>query len=517
MKKNFYKILCLATLAFSLILFAQEKTHIIKLKPLHGVTETTNFPKFTFKGYVDGSLQKGLEQYSNDNFGFREWAIRLYNQFCWTCFHKTFTYVMIGKEGYLYEPFFVQDYYESLMYSYANNNEDLLQKFNIEAKRLYKVQEILKDYDVSLFVACLPGKERIYPEYLPENKWYHHSPKGIVAIEAYPKIFDSIGVNYVNISSWFEQMKDTFNYPLFTQNGTHWSNLSVTYASDSLIRYMEFISKKNIKNIQIGKPYPAKTRVPDNDLEDLFNLMFPMKNRQNYYADVSVIPDSTATKPNFIDIGDSFFWNISFMIPLDKIFSHTYYWYYNSTIYFDNDYTSTKDINLAEQLIKSDIVMLSYCSVQLYKLGNDFSAHALVHLCYDDDQINAKMNEIISNIRNSKENFDKLQSEASKKGKSIDNELIFEADSLLYANPEKYFNELASDYIPTVRNKNLASYYEEHKSTSPRLMRIKEIKENMLKSPEWMKNLKEKAKKANKSLEEIMDMDAIWVYEQENK
>ena len=95
---------------------------------------------------------------------------------------------------------------------------------------------------------------------------------------------------------------------------------------------METLGNRNITNINIGEKYYAKTREPDDDLEQLLNLSFKIKSKPNLYADVTTIEDSTAVKPYFIVIGDSFFWTISYNIPLNNIFSKTPYWYYNSTI-----------------------------------------------------------------------------------------------------------------------------------------------------------------------------------------
>ena len=42
-----------------------------------------------------------------------------------------------------------------------------------------------------------------------------------------------------------------------------------------------------------------------------------------------------------------------------------------------------------DELLGTDYVMLSYCTVQLYNCGNGFINRALLELCYDPDEIQA--------------------------------------------------------------------------------------------------------------------------------
>ena len=74
-----------------------------------------------------------------------------------------------GKDGYLYEKEFVRDHYQSLMYNHTDDTTVMINLFETEALRLWKVQELLKEHDIHIFVNLLPGKDVIYPEYLPED------------------------------------------------------------------------------------------------------------------------------------------------------------------------------------------------------------------------------------------------------------------------------------------------------------------------------------------------------------
>ena len=498
MEKWVHRILCILTMAFFLLVFLQEKTHFVEMKPLGGVVEEVLYPKFTMNEYADRTYQNNLENYSKQNFGFREWFIRFYNQYIWDFYGTTRARVSVGRDGWLYEPQYVEEFYQSRMYKYTEEPDVIKGNYRKEATRLYKLQEILKEFGVTLFVMIEPGKERVYPEHLPDGDKYTR-PMGVKAVDYYPVLFDSLDVNYVNFSKYFVEQKGKVDYPLFPQTGTHWSNIAAAHSADSLFRYMEHIGKKNIHNISIGPAYYDKTRKPDDDLEQMMNLAREIPKVPNMYASVSTDNDSTAEKPKMIAIGDSFFWNFVSEIPMDSIFSDYQYWYYNSTIYFSPNYTSTSEIDLVTELLGTNFVMLSYCTAMIYDLGNSFISNALVHLCYSDRKINSVLDGIISNMKNDENWMASLVEKANSQGRELEDVMLGDAKYLLYNNPEAYFEELGEEGVPQVRNEDIY---------------IKEIKSNIYSSPKWLDDVRRKAEKWNVSLDSAVTRDAIWYYNQ---
>ena len=300
MRKHFHKILFFSTIVIMVVFLIQTVTGVVKLEPLQGVTIETEKPKLTLKNYTDGSFQNESENYLREHFGFREWLIRGYNQFLWGCFRESNNATVVrGKKDWLFEETHVRDYYESLMYNYAADNDEMRRTFETEVQRFKKVQELLEEYNIHLFLVIAPCKDAIYPEYLPKNTTYIR-PDGLHAYDYYKKRFDETGVNYIDFVSYFRSIKDSVDYPLFPSGGTHWSNIASVYAFDSILRYMEVLGNQNLINLDIGERYPAETRDPDNDLEKVLNLAFPIKSRPNVYADVRVKEDSMAERPNCI-------------------------------------------------------------------------------------------------------------------------------------------------------------------------------------------------------------------------
>lgn len=513
MNKNFHKKLFASTVMILVIVMVQSIWHPLKIKELKGAYIKKEFPRLTFQAYKDNSFQKQFEDYYKDHFGFREYAIRLYNQYLWSCYRKTnVNTVALGKDNYLYETYFVIEHYESLMHSYANDTSEMKKIFDTETLRLWKVQEILKEYDIHIFVNMLPGKDMIYPEYLPE-KSKNPKPEGIRAYDYYKTKFEEYGINHIDVASYFKELKGKVDYPLFTKKGTHWSNIASAYTFDTIIRYMEHIGDKNILNLQYSEKYKDRSRHPDNDLEELYNLCVPSLPNVNYYTDVSVIQDPTADSPGLLTIGDSFYWNIIYNVPLKDIFRSCPYWFYNSTIYEDKDNKSTKDIDFVAEVMDIDYIMLNYCNAQLYKLGNKFIAKALVYLCYDQEEIDKKIEEIKVEMKKSEQWNAEIAKKALENNESVEVTMYNEALNAIIEEPEKYFEELSGEKLPLSRNKSCI------KSEGMSLFesKVQSLIDYIYSDEKWLEDITTKARNNNVSTEEQVRIDAEWMVREEMK
>jgi hypothetical protein len=117
--------------------FAQEKWHLFKLKPLGGVTFKTECPQLTLQSFASGAFQRDAEQYSRENFGFREWHIRLFNQFRHSLFGQTTNqFVVKGKDG---KTFFEESY----IISYTGETYLGEKKIRDNTQQLKLIQDML--------------------------------------------------------------------------------------------------------------------------------------------------------------------------------------------------------------------------------------------------------------------------------------------------------------------------------------------------------------------------------------
>ena len=163
MKKHFHKILFVATVALlSLVLF-QTFTGLLPLPALNGAVMETEKPKLTLKSYTDGTFESETGKYLREHCGSREWLIRAYNQWLWSCFGEANnSTIMEGKDGWLFEEVYVRDHYESSMYKYTDDTAAMKQIFETEALRMWKVQELLKEHGIHILSGISPRKQVLF-------------------------------------------------------------------------------------------------------------------------------------------------------------------------------------------------------------------------------------------------------------------------------------------------------------------------------------------------------------------
>ena len=388
------KILCLATMMLFLLPVVQKVKPFVQVQPLNGVYVHTEKPQFSFSSFVKGEWQKNADRYIKEHFGFHEHFIRLYNQCLWAVWHRPAdpSPVLVGKNDYLFEPSFVNEYYTGCFNEFYPDSIPLCERpqiFRRRMSRLAKLQAILEEQGTHLFLALLPGKERIYPQYLPNPRPRTGNHTSGTQPRAYDLYRNSrYDFRRIDLCHCFDSLNGHTPYLLFTKTGTHWSNIASTYAFDSVMRYMQTFGPP-IHPVTLGTPYYAPTREPDNDLYHLLNIMTPVPADSNLYVDVTLTGTPPGRNPSLVVIGDSFFWNILYNFPIQELFSDFRYWYYFSTIYYDPTHDKVADIDLVDELLRTDYVMLSYCTVQLYDCGNGFINRALLELCYDPGEIQA--------------------------------------------------------------------------------------------------------------------------------
>ena len=177
----------------AILLFAsmiQQATGVFSFKELNGVTQEQSKPVLSFQNLRNETYQSEAEVYLKQHYGFREPLTRLYNQNLWTFFHYSKVVedqrIVITNDNWIFEPPTIEEYYQSLAYNYAKDSMEMAETFEVEAKRLYQIQQILEPYGTRLFVALLPGKEQICEEHIPKNTRYLKEKK-ITAFEYYSK------------------------------------------------------------------------------------------------------------------------------------------------------------------------------------------------------------------------------------------------------------------------------------------------------------------------------------------
>ena len=104
---------------------------------------------------------------------------------------------------------------------------------------MWKLRGVLQDYGVEFLMFMAPEKGFLYPEHLPDRK---HDTTTINAREYYVAQFEENSFPYIEMTSWFQALKeaDTLPYSLISQTGAHWGYGSTERRAFAAISHRAF-------------------------------------------------------------------------------------------------------------------------------------------------------------------------------------------------------------------------------------------------------------------------------------
>ena len=553
MKKPRIRYACILFALMMVFLFVpiiQEWGGVFPVKPLKGVFEPTPKPELTFDNYKSNTYQTQIEKYLSEHFGLREPVIRLYNQYVWSAYNKTYcTFIVPGKQGYLYYALAVNEHYGLELPKHYKSNEAAMKDADAELRQMNKLRHVLKDYGIEFVAFIAPDKPEIYPEYLPRRD---ADTTTIHLTDYFSRRMDETGFPYINMTDWFVKMRDTVSFPLFPKTDSHWRYSSI-YGFDSLFRYINTLNgEAKFPSLHIGPPVAYESDKLEGD-EETLNLLFRIRgDKTKYKSDITVESDSTCRKPKVLFVGDSFIWSMAEFMPASKILADREVWFYNNTAFigFENQSTSVKDLDRLSHILNADYVVFYSAGHQWWEATYGFAKDALLQLCVSDSLFEATVTDYATQFRN-KEGYTDLTEEELRKNMAWmlrnDPELIpgLDGDGMPTIRNTKRINEART--INQIRNDKdwltaLNIYASQHDllidevlheeasridrgelplrdevnidSASFIKMKKQEIMEQWKLNPEMTKMIQKKAKERGIAFEDMLEKDAQWVINQ---
>jgi len=340
--------------------YIQSTLNIVKLDPLGGAYQKTEDADFTVAGWFSGEYQEQYEKFFNENFGFRNFFVRLDNQIAYNLFNKAkANEVIIGKEGYLYE----------MNYLLAYAGKDFIGEDSIRAnmQRLKFVQDYLQKENKTVLLVFAPGKGSFYPEYIPDEYLIDKGPRNY---DYCLKACQDIGINLIDFNGYFVLQKEKSKYLLYPKYGIHWSHYGMCTALDSIVHWLEKTRKVNLVNPTWNEVKIEEPSNIDSDIAMGMNLLWKPAADKMAYPELIFKDEKEAVKPSAIVIGDSFYWDMFNITP--RIFNeNNHFWYYNKEVFpqKDNKHKMVDDINLRQELNEHDIFILMCTEANYSRIG----------------------------------------------------------------------------------------------------------------------------------------------------
>lgn len=288
--------------------------------------------------------QDYLEQKASKRFGFRNWAVRAYNQVSYSLFGDHTTQVIEGEDGYLFE----SGYIHSIC------GKDFLGHDLVQSKvdSLVRFQQWLRDRDKALIVIIAP------------NKWRYHQDKVDRPCESiternYEAFIGALRKTDVTVMDWMIGFEHTQpKYPLFSRQGTHWSIYGASIAANALNKVM---LRQELTDVELeleSFQVTSQARNTDKDLHELLNVLEAPKAEELAYPSFSANGDQA---PRALVVGDSYYWTFYYLGLHEKLFAPgSKFLYYNRTMVgaTDQDRSPLDDEVRKAELDQSDVVIL---------------------------------------------------------------------------------------------------------------------------------------------------------------
>ena len=348
-----------------LLPFVQQCFPFISSGELYGYYTNAANVDLSWEKWINGTYEKGKADFCNDHIGFRPDLLRLNNQIDFSFFGKTHSSEM-GHERYLFQSPYIDAYYGEDFVGY--------QAILATSVKLKAIQDTLNRLGKSLILVYAASKASFFPEYFPEDR--KHEKRGVTNYQTYRHLADSLGINQLDMDSWFVSMKNHSREALFSKQGIHWTEYGAMLAADSLIKYIERL--RNVHIPHAGWSQVERTelaRYDDNDLGNQLNLIFPITKETFSYPVIQKTTDTTGKKLKAIYIGDSYGTKVvQSEIIVDASAQCTYFFYFGEVHDIKNDKFNyvPKGYDWAKDVDTTDCVVLFYTAQNLGTLGSGF-------------------------------------------------------------------------------------------------------------------------------------------------
>lgn len=381
-------------------------------------------PAFSLTTWFNGEFQDSEERYLKKYWIFRDYLTKLHNQVDLVFFNKiNVRGFQMGKDRYI----FAQEYLDSYL------GKDYVGEDSVRTilTRLKVVQDTLKKKNIDVVVVYAPGKATYFSELVPDK----YGKPGKVNLTDFLSISKELGLNYIDMSAWFLDMKKTTQYPLFPQYGHHWSYYGECLAADSLIKYISKLRNTQLpawgwSDIQLKDTLLVR----DADIMAKMNLLTAMKTFPMAYPRLRIAQKSPINNTNVLSISDSYYRGFQYLGVMEYVFGHGTYWYYYNKVWSgqENGTREVWEFDLKKEIEKSQVILLLAADANLQNIGFGFINDAYLlytnpDLYYSQKKEKDKLNVFRKQIRGDESVLDEIKKSADKRNITVDSAITEEA------------------------------------------------------------------------------------------
>lgn len=361
------KLKGIQTLVFVCVLLypaAKGITGFVKEAKLDGAVVYKPDAPFKLAGWWDGTWQMQKEEFLNEQFGGRNFFVRLQHELDFRIFNKGHAKgVVIGKENYLYERDYIQTYFGKDFLG-----DELLSSYLDKIKRS---QDILASHGKTQVLVLAPGKGSFYPEYFPSE--YDSIKRGPTNYDAMIRMAYEKKINFIDLSTYLRSLKSKSPYLLYPKYGVHWSSYAVALAQDTITRYIEKARHIRMPHLIWNEVSFEKARDIDYDIGSGMNLLSYLNGPKMAYPHLFTDSAQATSRTSLLVISDSFYWGL-YKIGYSTLFSGCHFWYYFNELYGAHYQPPTliSKVKFADEVAQHEVIMLMATEKNLPGVGWGF-------------------------------------------------------------------------------------------------------------------------------------------------
>ena len=419
------QFVCISAVLAAILL--QSFTHIVKMNPLKGFDKDEQPPvELSFKTYYDGSYQDYLTEHAKRNTGFREFFIRNYNQMAYSCFNKiTNKNIVKGRDQELYLKMYLNEATGVTFKQQFADVDEAKAEARKNVEETLRLIDTLHQHGKAFLFVFAPTKPAVYPDKLPS--YYKNHLSDFSLEEYYIQLFKENHIPHIDFYHYFQDIRDTFPYPLYPRTGTHWSEATIPYVADSVLKKLAEITGYKLPSVHyIDDNLSTDYSVQDGELEASMNLLFPL-NKPAIPRPVFELTDTVGTdKPNLLVVADSYFTQLRNSTFIEA-FDAWEFWVYNRDVQSSNPQHQWKQLDQlldADKVLdNADIVMAVFTAPMYYTYMFGFPQTAQNLFQNGEISEGAKLQAVIQMIKDNEDWMKAVEKQAEERGLTVEQNL----------------------------------------------------------------------------------------------
>ena len=419
------QFVCISAVLAAILL--QSFTHIVKMNPLKGFDKEEQSPvELSFKTYYDGSYQDYLTEHAKRNTGFREFFIRNYNQVAYSCFNKiTNKNIVKGHDQELYLKMYLNEATGVTFKQHFADVDEAKAEARKNVEETLRLIDTLHQHGKAFLFVFAPTKPAVYPDKLPS--YYKNHLFDFSLEEYYIQLFKENHIPHIDFYHYFQDIRNTFPYPLYPRTGTHWSEATIPYVADSVLKKLAEITGYKLPSVNyIDDNLSTDYSVQDGELEASMNLLFPL-NKPAIPRPVFELTDTVGTdKPNLLVVADSYFTQLRNSTFIEA-FDAWEFWVYNRDVQSSNPQHQWKQLDQlldADKVLdNADIVMAVFTAPMYYTYMFGFPQTAQNLFQNGEISEGAKLQAVIQMIKDNEDWMKAVEKQAEERGLTVEQNL----------------------------------------------------------------------------------------------